>query len=174
MQQQCQTLDAVPTEGMPVDPGTFRTAMRAAAAGVVVITSRADGQDHGMTATAFASVCADPATVLIAVNKSARSHRFIEGSGMFCVNFLAEDQGEVSNRFAAALDDQFKGVDVTRVWGDLPAVTGAAGFLACKVVAAHEFGTHTVFFGQVAECQATDGKALVYQNGTYHGLMAQK
>ena len=54
--------------------------MRRIASSVSVITSFYEGNAHGMTATAVTSVSADPPTLLIVVNRSARSHAFIEKS----------------------------------------------------------------------------------------------
>ena len=73
-------------EGIAMSKGEadqFRSTMRKLAAGVTVITTSYQGALHGMTATAICSVSADPPTVLVAVNRTARTRPNIEGAGFF-------------------------------------------------------------------------------------------
>lgn len=40
-----------------------------------------------------------PATILIVINRSTRSHPILSATGTFAVNILAEHQHEISDRF---------------------------------------------------------------------------
>src|SRR4051794_36700909 len=84
--------------------------MRNIASSVAVITTSQDGRQHGMTATAICSVSAEPATILIVVNRATRSHPIISAAGTFAVNVLADHQHEIGGRFSAKLDDPFAGI----------------------------------------------------------------
>lgn len=75
-----------------VSADAFRAVMRQLAGSVAVITTEGNGKLHGFTATADCSVCAEPPTILIAVNKSARTHPHIDRKGIYAVNILADDQ----------------------------------------------------------------------------------
>ncbi len=156
-----------------VSPDAFRRAMRSFSAGVTVITSRHHGHDHGMTATAFASLTADPPSVMIAVNRAARSHPLLAGSGAFGVNILSERQRAVSERFAAAGEDQFAGLTYRHGPMGVPVLDGCVAHAVCRVAERHDFGSHSVFFGQVVECAATPRRPLLYHDGAYGSVVGR-
>ena len=76
--------------------------MRRFATGVTIVTTRTGDTIHGFTVNAFASVTADPPTVLICVNKTARAHPIIAESGSCCVNILALEQQHLAEKFMTA------------------------------------------------------------------------
>jgi flavin reductase len=151
---------------------TFRAIMRRQALSVTIITTSHGEHLHGMTATAFCSVCADPPTVLIVVNRSTRSHPLIHGSGIFVVNILADDQMLLANRFSGKFEDQFTGVAfrVGKTGG--PILAGVAAFLECQVISRTEVETHTLFLGRVIDGVADRGQSLVYHDGKYGNIVA--
>ncbi len=53
-------------------PDAFREASARLAAGVVVVTTQADGFDHAMTATSFTPVSLDPPLALVCVEQDTR------------------------------------------------------------------------------------------------------
>jgi len=59
---------------MSLNPAEFRKAMGCFATGVTIITVDLDGEVHGMTANALASVSLDPPLLLVCVDHSARTH----------------------------------------------------------------------------------------------------
>src|SRR5258708_1587539 len=77
----------------------FKLVMRNIASSVAVITVEHEGRKHGMTATALCSVSAAPPTILIVVNRSARTHPIISEARRFTVNILAVHQAELAGRF---------------------------------------------------------------------------
>ena len=70
----------------------FAEAMSTLASGVVLITCWIGDRPWGMTVTAFASVSADPPTVLISLASAATSMRAITATSGFGVSILAADQ----------------------------------------------------------------------------------
>ncbi|MDP9017092.1 MAG: flavin reductase family protein, partial [Candidatus Eremiobacteraeota bacterium] len=88
---------------MTLDAGAFKDAMRRFATGVTVVTSLKDGEPRGVTVSAFASVSIDPPSVLICVNREARSYLFISTSKIFCVNILSAQQQHLAERFSGKL-----------------------------------------------------------------------
>src|SRR6267154_6912807 len=81
---------------MSLSPIEFRKAMGSFATGVTIITLDLDGEVHGMTANAFASVSLDPPLLLVCVDHSARTHAHLHAKKRFGVNILAEDQRLIS------------------------------------------------------------------------------
>jgi len=155
------------TDLSPIDPDLFRSVMRRLASSVTVITTAHGDGIHGMTATAVCSVCAVPPTILIVVNRSARSHPLIDSSRTFVVNILAEDQQEIAKRFAGKLEDQFVGVGYHVGGTSGPILHGAAAHLECKVASQSDVGTHTVFVGEVVGGDVAEAFPLVYHDGRY-------
>ena len=77
----------------------FRRAMRRVPTGVTVVTTLKEGEPRGITVNAFASVSLDPPSLLICVNREARSYLFISSSRIFCVNVLAGDQRPLAEHY---------------------------------------------------------------------------
>ncbi len=153
-----------------VDRDTFRAVMRKHASSVTVITTTHDGRLHGMTATAFCSVSADPPTILIVVNRSARSHPLIDGSGLFVVNIVSADQTSLAERFSEKRDEPFDGLDYTLGKTGAPILRGVIAHLECRVVSRTEVETHTLFLGSVIDGFAGTGTSLIYEDGRYARL----
>ena len=65
-------------ESVPVSIDAFKAAMSRFATGVTIVTTHDKDGIHGFTVNAFASVTADPPTVLVCVNRTARAHRGLE------------------------------------------------------------------------------------------------
>src|ERR1700754_197138 len=83
--------------------GTFVT-------GVTVVTTIDDeGRFHGVTANSFSSVSLDPPLVLWSQAVKTQSHPVFFKTERFAVNILAEDQIELSNRFAKSSQEKFAG-----------------------------------------------------------------
>lgn len=150
-----------------VDGGTFRDVMRKLAGSVTVITTEGEGALHGFTATAVCSVCADPPTILIVVNRSARTHPHIDQKGAFAVNILADDQVELANLFASKSSEQFAEVQYAMTPSGVPVIKDAAGFVECRTTDRVEVGTHTIFIGAVVGGGAASSAPLIYHDATY-------
>jgi flavin reductase (DIM6/NTAB) family NADH-FMN oxidoreductase RutF len=141
--------------------------MRHLVGAVAVITTEGSGALHGFTATAVCSVTADPPTILIAVNKTARTHPHIDKKGFYTVNLMAEDQMKTAHHFSTKGDDQFKDVGYTLSKNGVPLLDGATAYLECQVQDRIEIGTHTLFVGRVIGTGVSNKKPLVYHDGKY-------
>src|SRR3954469_18364116 len=97
------------SEGVqPFDSLELRRVLGAFVTGVTVITTLdRDGKPHGLTANSFTSVSLDPPLILWSQSLTAPSHPVFRESERFVVNILADDQVEISNRFARGGADKF-------------------------------------------------------------------
>jgi len=153
-----------------VEPAAFRRALGQFASGVTVLTTRgADGRPRGLTVSAFCSVSLDPPLVLACIDRRADTNDGVRESGHFGVSILAEDQEEVSRRFAVRGEEKFDGGLVEGGHGVL-LVPGALAQIECRVRSFHEEGDHTVWVGEVIALSARRGRPLVYQAGAYRKL----
>lgn len=162
---------------MTFDGDAYRRVVGHFATGVTVVTTEWEGRHYAMTANSFTSVSLDPVLALVAIERRARFHDAVGGSGQWAVNVLADDQEDVSRWFATRgrpHDESYMGrFSFTRG----PA-TGAAlladalATLECRTVATHPGGDHTLLVGEVVALSEPRAGAspLVYFKGTYRRL----
>ena len=154
---------------VPVSIESFKNAMRRFATGVTVVTSVKNGEPRGVTVSAFASVSLEPPTVLICVNREARSYLFISTSKIFCVNVLSANQQALAQRFAARIRErQFEGVDYFIDRTGAAVLRGVLAYVDCEVVEEHHAGSHSVFIGRAVSLGVHGGSPLGYFDGRYH------
>lgn len=154
-----------------VDANSFRGVMRQLAGCVTVISTEDNGELYGFTATAVCSVCAEPPTILIAVNKTARTHPHIDHKGAYAINILADGQKHIAEHFAGKGDNQFQTVEYTLGTQGVPLITGAAAHLECEIDQKIAIGTHTLFVGHVIGTGVETVKPLIYHDAKY-GLIS--
>ncbi len=156
---------------MAIDKFELRRVMGHFPTGVTVITTFSkSGQPHGLTANAFTSVSLVPPLILVCVDKSAESYPCFEESKCFTVNFLAEDQEDISRRFAVSGGNKFEGIGYRLGANQAPILNGVLAYMECKVVAGYEGGDHTIYVGEVLETETREAKPLVFYRGGYRNL----
>ena len=154
---------------MAVDAEDFKRALGRWPSGVTIVTSQHGALRHGMTASAFCSVSAEPPQVLICANQTSSTHGVIQQSKAFCVNVLAQGQAELSNLFAdkSRESERFEGLDCVPGATGCPRIPGALASLDCSVAKAVEAGSHVIYVGLVEAVAFADGEPLVYLQGRY-------
>lgn len=141
------------------------------ATGVTVITTRnAAGDPYGMTANAVTSVSLTPPLLLICVDRKAETFPHFFDSKLFVLNILAEDQEDLSRRFATSGGDKFTGIAHRLGEHGVPILEGTLGHIACRIVETHEAGDHVIHMGQVEQIDSRDGRPLLFFRGRYHQL----
>ncbi|GLZ09920.1 flavin reductase [Actinomadura sp. NBRC 104425] len=159
-----------------IDPLRFRQVVGRFATGVAVVTTVADGVDHGMTVNAFTSVSLDPLLVLICVQRTARFHDAVLDAGVWAVSVLTEDMQEASRWFATRgrpLDDPLRGWEHRRGAATGAAIfAGAVAAVECRTHAVHDGGDHSIVVGEVLALHMPDpsGKPLIFYEGEYRGI----
>ncbi|HVR71636.1 MAG TPA: flavin reductase family protein [Vicinamibacteria bacterium] len=156
---------------MPIEPDEFRRALAQLASGVTAVTTRdAAGRPLGLTVTAFSSVSLAPPLVLVCVDERSETHAGFRESGRFGVSLLADDQEEVSRRFAGGGPLKFETTPLVEGATGVPLVAGAVAHLECRVVATHTAGDHAIYVGEVVAAAVHPGRPLLYHRGRYHRL----
>lgn len=161
------------TATLSVDPPRFRTLLGQFASGIVLVTGSDEDGPVGFTCQSFCSVSLDPPLVSFCVGSDSTSYPRIRRSGRFAVNVLAEDQQQLSRRFAQPDTDRWSGVAWRPGPTGNPLVAGALGWLDCTITAEHPAGDHTIVVGRV-EALGNDPDAptepLVFFRGQYRAL----
>ncbi len=154
-----------------VDPALFRTVLSRFASGVTVVTSRdANGQDYGMTVSAFSSLSLEPPLVLVCIDRSAAWHDVLPEATHFNVHVLGAAQEAISRRFASDRADRFVDVSHSRGTNGVVQLTGVLALLECRITARHLAGDHTIVVGEVEQACAEQGDPLLYFCGGYARL----
>jgi flavin reductase len=158
---------------MPLDPLEFRRAMGSFATGVTIITVDLDGEVHGMTANAFASVSLNPLLVLVCVDRHASTHAHLHAKKRFGINVLSHNQRAISEYFALPTRSHERaeseaGARFDRTSHGTPVLHGALTYLECCLRQAYEAGDHTVFIAEVEDLVVREGEPLLFFRGQYH------
>lgn len=158
-----------------VDTALSSLVLRAAfgrfATGVTIVSCRAaDGSPVGLTANSFNSLSLDPPLVLWSLRVvSANLDNFREASH-FAVNVLAENQVDLSRRFASPMPDKFADGQWSEGQGGVPVLAGCAAVFECEQVSSQVAGDHVLFIGQVLCLSEAPVTPLVFQSGHYRTL----
>jgi flavin reductase ActVB len=151
---------------------SFRDALASFPSGVTVVTT-IDGEDtpRGFTATAFASVSAEPPKILVCLSRSAECFAAFDASERFCVNILADHHHRVARTFASRGADKFGAGSFGESERGMPVLEEAVAFLDCEVDQRIESGDHTVLIGDVVDCVVRQQhRPLVYFRRAFHDL----
>ncbi len=158
-----------------VDAGLSTRVLRAAlgrfATGVTIVGCRAiDGGRVGLTANSFSALSLQPALVLWSLRSASPNLQAFTAASHFSVNVLAENQVDLSRRFASPVADKF----AEGLWSDglggVPVLAGCAAVFECEQVSAQAAGDHVLFIGRVLRVSEAPLTPLVFQSGHYRML----
>ena len=148
----------------------MKRAMRVYPQGVTVVTAQAPEGPKGLTVSSFTSVSLSPPLVLFCIAKSSALHDFFRGAERYAVNFLADDQKSVSDRFAGRTTDadRVEGVKFRKGRNGSPIISGVRAAIECKAWRAYDGGDHSILVGEVVAAGAVASKRpLVYYSQQY-------
>lgn len=150
------------------DSARFRTVLGHFPTGVTVVTAAPDGIPVGLAVGSFSSASLEPPLVAFFPGRTSSSWPRIEAAGSFCVNILAEDQEDVSRRFASKEEDKFVGLGWSAAASGSPLLTGALAWIDCDIESVLEAGDHYCVLGRVRDLGvAQEGAPLLFYRGGY-------
>ena len=152
-----------------IDDRLFRQAMGSFASGVTVITTKSNGDVHGMTANAFMSISLQPKLIAISVDHRAKMLEPIREAKKFAVNILSDQQKEMSMYFAGQLKEK-RAISFEELQG-VPVLPKSATSIACQLYDEHEAGDHTIFIGEVLGITLEEEAPLVFHGGQYKEIV---
>jgi flavin reductase (DIM6/NTAB) family NADH-FMN oxidoreductase RutF len=125
--------------------------------GIYLVGSRAGSRRNLMTATWVTQLAREPKLVGISVEREAVTHELIEDGRCFALSIVDRSDRSVVRKFVkpAVVDDEgstmngiaFSDAPTT----GCPVLADAIGFLDCSLERKIEFGTHTLFVGEVVD-----------------------
>ncbi len=157
------------------DGQRFREAMSRVAGAVHLITTDGQAGKAGLTATAVASVSAEPPTVLVCLNKTSRTTAVLQANGFFAVNTLGAGQQELANVFAGRTPAKGAARFDHGKWetgaANQPVLANALVSFTARVIEVRSVATHLVVIGEVIEIGLGQAHAgLVYTRRAFHAV----
>ena len=144
-----------------------RKALQKLSYGVYLVTTAQNGKSYGCVANSAMQITSSPAQIAVSINHDNATHDQIAQSGKFALAILATDTdpaliggfGYRSSRDA----DKFAGVPSAEHDG-MPVPDAAMAWITCRVVKIMTAGTHTIFLGEVTDCELNraDGIPMTY------------
>lgn len=174
--------DIAPVASSDATASQFRQAMSllAGAVNVVATGSVAGGPAtwHGMTATAVCSVCAEPPSIVVCLNREAGTYRQLVAQGVFSVNVLSTRHIPIAQTFAGQDSlvgaDRFKDLGWAQGRLGVPVLDDALASLECRTARFIEHGTHALIIGHVEVASwvepEQDAEPLVYHGRRFVGI----
>ncbi|WP_449353592.1 flavin reductase family protein [Streptomyces shaanxiensis] len=155
-------------ERAPLDPAEFRRVLGSFATGVTVITAPGT-PPAGFACQSFSSLSLDPPLVAFMVGRTSGTWPRIAQAGVFCVNVLSAEQGELCRAFAVSGADKFAGVShaPAPVSGS-PRLAGTLAWIDCTIHAVHTGGDHLIVVGRVDALGTGEGeRPLLFHRGRF-------
>ncbi|MEA4927840.1 MAG: flavin reductase [Candidatus Limiplasma sp.] len=156
-----------PLQPAPDAPAVDVNALFKVCYGLFVLSAREGDKDNGCILNAVCQITNAPNRLLVAVNKLNYTHDMILHTGLLNLSVLSRSVTfPVFKRFgyqSGRTVDKFAGFDsVARSQNGLLYLTEACNaYLACKVVATHDYETHTVFVAELSEARILTGEPSV-------------
>ena len=129
---------------------------------LALVGSRAGDERNAMTASWITQLSMEPVLIGVAVDNSAVTHRLITDGGSFTVNLWDATDTRVFVKFSKpAVDDgsTLNGRAVRAATTGAPVFDEAVAWLDCVVRHRLEFGSHTLFVGEVVDAAINDDEA---------------
>lgn len=166
------------TPSSPIDMKTFWTTLGQRATGMTIVTADSDEGPTGFLGLSASHVAADPATMLVSVDRKTSALAGIVSRKHFAINFLPADAGKVADAFGGKAGligaARFADGEWTTLVTSAPVYKQALGVFDCVVADIIERGNISIIIGTVAGATSrSDGEPLIYFRGkTYTGLGA--
>lgn len=120
--------------------------------GVFIATSSIDGDEVGMLASFVEQAGFNPPAITAAIGVDRRLNQAIEESGMIGINILGEEDGRLMKPFNQQDNNSpFTSLELDDNEFNLPQLTEALAFLACKITGKIEGGDHTIYAAEVLD-----------------------
>ncbi len=148
----------------------LKQAMRVYPQGVTVATTNSEGAPKGLTISSFTSVSLVPPLVLISIAKNSTLHDVFRNARAYAVNFLADDQRSISDRFAGRtrVTDRFQGLKFAKGVTGSPILDGVRAAVECRSWQVYDGGDHSILIGEVVSAKTFNAKRpLVYYSQQY-------
>ncbi|MGL5153037.1 MAG: flavin reductase [Clostridium sp.] len=139
--------------------------------GLYVVSSTDNGRATGCMANSVMQINVTPNTVIASINRDNFTNKCIKETGKFGVSILAETSNPTlisTFGFQSGRNvDKFAEVP-HKLIDDIPVVCDSSAYLVCKVINTMETSTHTIFLGEIVDCDYLDNGDNPMTYAYYH------
>lgn len=154
-------------------------ALRNIGYGMYIVSSCKDGKCNGQIANTVFQITSDPVLIGISINKQNLTHSYIESSKTFSLSILST---EADFKFIGGFGfksgkdvDKFENVNMKMSEKGTPIVLdNTCSWMECKVVDSVDCGSHTLFLGELQDCEVLNEKAEPMTYDYYHKVIKGK
>jgi flavin reductase (DIM6/NTAB) family NADH-FMN oxidoreductase RutF len=149
----------------------YRNALGQFPTGVAIVTALGDNaQPIGMTINSFTSISMSPALVAWSIDSSAASCEIFAAANGYTITVLAQNQADLSMRFATRGIDKFQGIRCNAI--EPPAIPGGCAWFKCEAQRSIRLGDHYLLVGHVLDfAQNPTLQPLVFSDGQFQSLL---
>ena len=129
---------------------------------LALVGSAADGERNAMTTSWISQLSMEPVIIGVGVDNTAVTHRLITAGGCFSVNLWDAENTRVFVKFSKPAIDENGRLNDREVRSErtgAPVFAEAIAWMDCEVRQAIDFGTHTLFAGEMVAAGINDDEA---------------
>ncbi len=155
----------------PVSSNQFRRACGRFATGVTIAGAMdANGVPHGLTVNSFSSVSLDPPLILICLGHAIAAIDVFRQARHFGLSVLRASQRDLSERFAAPMDNRFGSLAWSQGKTGAPLLDSVLAQIECVTVRRVSTGDHDILIGEMVAAKVEEGEPLIYFASEYRSL----
>lgn len=137
---------------------TFREAMQRMAAPVTAITTIEDDMPAGLMATAVCSLSAEPASLVVCINRTATAHDAILRTGVMGVSLLPDHALDYAGHFARTKGiERFSNGNWIRRATGAPIFAEAPVAFDCRVARTLDGYSHSIVVADILDIHFAEG-----------------
>lgn len=153
-----------------------KNALRNLSYGVYVISTWDNGRATGCIANSTMQITSEPATIAISINHNNYTNKCIKDTGVFSISILSQNTDpSIIGTFGFQSGrniDKYENIEM-KLSEYLPIIKEACSYITCKVINTIETSTHTIFLGEVTNCD-TMSKEEPMTYDYYHKIVKGK
>ena len=139
---------------------TFNKVLWAIPNVLCLVGSHANDEWNAMTASWVTQVAMDPVLVAVGIDKKAVTHRLIEDGGAFTINLWDRANTRPFTKFSKPAQQEgmtLNGLPIRVGATGAPIFEDAVAFIDCSVHQQVDCGSHSLFIGEVVDCNFNAG-----------------
>ena len=144
---------------MPLDDESVNKVTWKIPNALALVGSRSGDEWNGMTTSWITQLSMEPVLIGIGVDNGAVTHRLIAEGGAFSVNLWSSEDTRVFVKFSKPADKDdmtLNGRPIREGITGVPIFEDALAWIECEVRDSTDYGTHTLFVGEVVDVGIND------------------
>lgn len=151
------------------DARTFWRVLGQRATGMTIVTAQGDAGPAGFLGLSAAHVSADPATMLVSIDRRTSALDAVLGRRHFAINYLPAEAQALADRFSGKAGvsgiARFADAEWFTLATGAPVLKSALGAFDCTVDEVIDRGSVAIIIGRVLAASVSDGDPLVFFRG---------